>query len=42
MVDAGLAVSQDCIDAFNDLKMHKKYRSVVLKLSEDYKQIMID
>jgi uncharacterized membrane protein len=35
-------VSQDCITAFNDLKLNKKYKYIVYKLSDDYKEIVVE
>ncbi len=35
-------VSQDCITAFNDLKLSKKYKYIVYKLSDDYKEIVVE
>ena len=42
MVDAGLSVNQEVIDAFTTLKMNKSHRYVTFKLSDDYKQIIVD
>jgi len=35
-------VSQDCITAYNDLKLNKKYKYVIYKLSDDNKEIVVD
>lgn len=35
-------VSQDCITAYNDLKLSKKYKFIIFKLSDDFKQIVIE
>ncbi|TQS31946.1 hypothetical protein Golomagni_07757, partial [Golovinomyces magnicellulatus] len=35
-------VSQDCITAYNDLKLSKKYKYIIYKLSDDYKEIVVD
>lgn len=35
-------VSPDCITAFNDLKLSKKYKYIIFKLSDDFKQIVIE
>lgn len=35
-------VSQECITAFNDLKLSKKYKYIIYKLSDDYKEIVVE
>ncbi|KAG6008498.1 cofilin, partial [Claviceps pusilla] len=35
-------VSQECIEAYNDLKLSKKYKYIIFKLSDDFKQIVIE
>lgn len=35
-------VNQECITAFNDLKLTKKYKYIIFKLSDDNKEIVID
>ncbi|KAK4214043.1 hypothetical protein QBC37DRAFT_284737 [Rhypophila decipiens] len=35
-------VNQECITAFNDLKLSKKYKYIIFKLSDDNKEIVID
>ncbi|WZH46340.1 Actin-depolymerizing factor 1 [Fusarium acuminatum] len=35
-------VNQECITAFNDLKLNKKYKYIVYKLSDDYKEIVVE
>lgn len=35
-------VSQECITAFNDLKLAKKYKYIIYKLSDDYKEIVVE
>lgn len=35
-------VSQDCITAFNELKLNKKYKYIVFKLSDNYKEIVVE
>ncbi|KAM0608525.1 hypothetical protein ACHAP1_002793 [Verticillium nonalfalfae] len=32
----------ECIEAYNDLKLNKKYKYIVFKLSDDNKQIVIE
>ncbi|KAM0642203.1 hypothetical protein ACHAQF_003779 [Verticillium nonalfalfae] len=42
MSQSGASVSQECIEAYNDLKLNKKYKYIVFKLSDDNKQIVIE
>ncbi|OAA52394.1 cofilin/tropomyosin-type actin-binding protein [Beauveria brongniartii RCEF 3172] len=42
MSQSGAVVSQECITAFNELKLSKKYKYIVYKLSDDYKQIVVE
>ncbi|KAK1761170.1 cofilin [Echria macrotheca] len=35
-------VSPECITAYNDLKLNKKYKYVIFKLSDDNKEIVVD
>lgn len=35
-------VSQDCITAYNDLKLSKKYKYIIYKLSDNYKEIVVE
>jgi hypothetical protein len=35
-------VSQECIEYFNDLKLNKKYKYIIYKLSDDNKQIVVE
>ncbi len=36
------AVSQECITAYNDLKLGKKYKYIIYKLSDNNKEIMVE
>ncbi len=36
------SVSQECITAFSDLKLSKKYKYIIFKLSDDKKQIVVE
>ena len=36
------SVSQECITAFNDLKIGKKYKYIVFKLSDDNREIVVE
>jgi hypothetical protein len=35
-------VAQDAIQAYNDLKLSKKYKFIIYKLSDDYKEIVVE
>lgn len=35
-------VSPECIEAYNKLKLDKKYKYVIFKLSDDYKEIVVE
>jgi hypothetical protein len=35
-------VSQECITAYNDLKLSKKHKYIVFKLSDDNKEIVVE
>ena len=35
-------VSQECVTAYNDLKLNKKYKYVIYKLSDDNKEIVVE
>lgn len=35
-------VAPECITAYNDLKLSKKYKYVIYKLSDDNKEIVVD
>ncbi|PCD41758.1 hypothetical protein AU210_004302 [Fusarium oxysporum f. sp. radicis-cucumerinum] len=41
-VDRNHVSIRDCITAFNDLKLNKKYKYIVYKLSDDYKEIVVE
>ena len=36
------SVSQECITAFNELKLSKKYKYIIYKLSDDNREIIVD
>ena len=42
MSQSGATVSQDCITAYNELKLSKKYKYIIFKLSDDWKEIVIE
>lgn len=35
-------MAQDAIQAYNDLKLNKKYKFIIYKLSDDYKEIVVE
>ena len=39
---ARATVSQECITAYNDLKLAKKYKYVIFKLSDDNREIVVE
>ncbi|KAI5918980.1 hypothetical protein F4810DRAFT_530471 [Camillea tinctor] len=42
MSQSGATVSQECITAFNDLKLAKKYKFIIFKLSDDNREIVVE
>jgi len=42
MSQSGASVSQECISSYNDLKLSKKYKYIIYKLSDDYKEIVVE
>jgi len=42
MSQSGATVHADCVTAYNDLKLNKKYKYVIFKLSDDNKEIVVD
>jgi len=42
MSQSGATVNQDCITAYNDLKLNKKYTYIIFKLSDDNKEIVVE
>ncbi|KAF7729346.1 cofilin [Apophysomyces ossiformis] len=39
---SGVRANQDCIDSYNDLKLGKKFKYIIYKLSDDNSEIMLD
>jgi len=39
---SGVSVSPQCIEAFNELKLGKSVRYVIYKLSDDYKEVVVE
>ncbi|KAI3552495.1 cofilin/tropomyosin-type actin-binding protein [Colletotrichum filicis] len=42
MSQSGAQVSQECITAYNELKLSKKYKYIIYKLSDDNKEIVVE
>jgi hypothetical protein len=42
MSQSGATVNADCVTAYNELKLNKKYKYVIYKLSDDNKEIVVD
>lgn len=42
MSQSGATVSPECVTAYNDLKLSKKYKYIIFKLSDDYKEIVVE
>ncbi|KAJ5741393.1 cofilin [Penicillium manginii] len=39
---SGVSVHDDCVDAFNELRMSRKVKYVIYKISDDMKQIVVE
>ncbi|PHH81628.1 hypothetical protein CDD82_321 [Ophiocordyceps australis] len=42
MSQSGASISQECITAYNELKLSKKFKYIIYKLSDDNKQIVVE
>ncbi|RYP40961.1 hypothetical protein DL769_011686 [Monosporascus sp. CRB-8-3] len=42
MSQSGATVSQECITTFNDLKIGKKYKYIIFKLSDNNREIVVE
>ncbi|KAG8526184.1 uncharacterized protein KY384_000177 [Bacidia gigantensis] len=42
MSKSGVAVAPECITAFDDLKLSKKIKYIIFKISDDYKEIVVE
>jgi|ERR1711963_865719 len=42
IMSSGIEVKEECITAFNDMKLDKSKRCIIYKISEDKKSIVID
>jgi hypothetical protein len=37
-----VSLSPDCVTKFNELKLNKKLKFIIFKLSDDYKEIIVE
>ncbi|KAL3421289.1 cofilin/tropomyosin-type actin-binding protein [Phlyctema vagabunda] len=42
MSQSGVSIAPECISVFNELKLNKKIKYIIYKLSDDYKEIVIE
>ncbi|KAL2149483.1 hypothetical protein VTH82DRAFT_8134 [Thermothelomyces myriococcoides] len=42
MSQSGATVNEECITTYNDLKLNKKYKYIIFKLSDDNTQIVVE
>lgn len=42
MAASGVSVAPECISAFNDLKLGKSTKYIIYKISDDYKEIVVE
>ncbi|KAF2841657.1 cofilin [Patellaria atrata CBS 101060] len=42
MAQSGVSVHPDCISAFNDLKLGKSIKYIIYKISDDWKEIVVE
>lgn len=42
MAQSGVSVASECITAFNDLKLKKSYKWIIYKISDDWKEIVVE
>jgi len=42
MSQSGASVHADCVTKFNELKLNKKIKYIIYKLSDDYKEIVVE
>ncbi|KAF2446527.1 cofilin [Karstenula rhodostoma CBS 690.94] len=42
MAQSGVSVSPECISAFNDLKLGKDTKYIIYKISDDWKEIVVE
>ena len=42
MAQSGVSVAPECISAFNELKLNKKIKYIIYKISDDWKEIVVE
>ncbi|MCJ1397953.1 cofilin [Xylographa trunciseda] len=42
MSKSGVSVAPECIASFNELKLKKEFKYIIYKLSDDYKEIVVE
>ncbi|KAH6669890.1 hypothetical protein B0J14DRAFT_106838 [Halenospora varia] len=42
MSQSGVSIHPDCVTKFNELKLNKKIKFILYKLSDDYKEIVVE
>jgi cofilin len=42
MSQSGASVNQECVTLYNELKLTKKYKYIIFKLSDDNKEIVVE
>jgi len=42
MAQSGVSVAPECISAFNELKLGKSLKWIIYKISDDYKEIVVE
>ncbi|CAO3597387.1 unnamed protein product [Absidia cylindrospora] len=41
-MSSGVAVNSECMELFQELKLRKKYKYIVFKLTDDFKEIVVE
>jgi len=42
MAQSGVSVAPECVQAFNDLKLGNKHKWIIFKISDDWKEIVVE
>lgn len=42
MSQSGIAIPKECVEVFQDLKLNKKYKFIIYKLSDDFTSVEIE
>jgi len=42
MSQSGVSIAPECVSKFNELKLNKKIKFILYKLSDDYKEIVVE